>query len=439
MRLRLLGIALLCICTFILSLSGFNAARAEEKSAPPQAAAASSATKTEDISGLMQALKKQSQRLSQQEEKLNQHERELDNQRRAFAQEKIQFQKLLMQASALTGTPVAALVNKQPNAGQQGETVQGDPGEVGIERRESTEKPPEIAAVIEEGGVLLQKGKVVITPAMEYTHSSATRVSIEGFSIIPAVNIGLFDISRVSRDIMTASVGARYGVTNRIELEAKVPYVYRRDSTSTRPIGIANAPESLSNVSSYDIGDIEIGAHYQVNKGEGGWPYFIANMRLKSTTGTSPFEVPVVNGIQTELPTGSGFWAIQPSVTAIYPSDPVVYYSNLGYLHSFEESFANYGTIQPGDGISLSFGMSLALNDKASFSTGYSHTTVMRTKINGSNVPNSPMLQVGSLDLGYSYAVSDRTSLNFTVGAGLTEDAPDVRFVFRVPMTFDTY
>lgn len=391
-----------------------------------------------DVGSLMKALQAQADRLAAQEKKLMENERLLENQKREMAEERMQFQKLQMQVSAVTGSPMIEPTQPTGKSNEKPrQAAASTPDEVGTERKQSTEKPPEIAAVIEEGGVLLQKGKAVVTPAIEYTRSTSTRVNVNGFSIIPAVNIGSFDISRVNRDTLTGSVGVRYGITNRFEIEGKVPYVYRVDATSTRPVGVANAPETLTTVDGTNIGDIEIGAHYQINKGENGWPYLIANGRFKTMTGTSPFEVPVVNGVQTELPTGSGFYAIQPSITAIFPSDPVVYYSNIGYLHSFEESFPVYGTIEPGDSISASLGMSLSLNDKTSFSIGYGHNTVFKTLQNGNGIPNGTVLQVGTLDIGYSYNLSDRTNLNFTVSAGITEDAPDARLIFRVPMTFD--
>lgn len=395
-----------------------------------------------NVEALMKALEKQAARLAEQEKKLAEHEAALQKQKSALAQEKMQFYKLRMEASALTGKPVATIKPEEaaalaPAAGSPAGGAATQSREVGIEKKPDSEKPPEIAAVIEEGGVLLQKGKLVLTPAVEYTHSTATRVSISGFSIIPAIVIGNFDITEVNRDIITPSLGVRYGVTNRFEIEGKIPYVYRTDATTTREVGVPNAPESTSTIDGADIGDVELGAHYQINKGENGWPFLIGNLRFKSATGTSPFEVPVVNGVQTELPTGTGFYAVQPSITAIYPSDPVVYYGNIGYLHSFEESFAEYGKIEPGDVYSASFGMSMSINEKSAFSVGYSHSTVMKTLVDGGNIPNSTLLQVGSLDFGYSYNLTPRTNLNFTVSAGITDDAPDARLIFRVPISFD--
>lgn len=393
-----------------------------------------------DADALMKALREQSARLEEQEKKLVEHEKELDAQRRSLAQERIQFEKLQTQVISLTGKPLPMPAKSTAaKAAPTAETKQAaaTPQEVGTERKEAKEKPPEVAAIIDEGGVLTGAGKLVVTPALEYTHSSNTAVEISGFSVVPALNIGLFDISQVNRDMITPSLGLRYGITNRLEVEAKVPYVLRKDSTLSRPVGVGGATNTLNGVSGNDIGDVEAAAHYQINKGQGGWPFFIGNLRLKSATGTSPFEVPIVNGVQQELPTGSGFYGVQPSVTAIYPTDPLVYYSNLGYLHSFSRSFPVYGDIQPGDAFSASLGMSISLNDKSSFSVGYSHTTALRTQQNGQPIANSQLLQVGALDFGYSYSLSDQTNLNFTASAGVTADAPDIRLIFRVPMTFD--
>lgn len=313
------------------------------------------------------------------------------------------------------------------------------PNEVGTERKpQESDKPPEIAADLNQGGVLLQKGKAVVTPEFEYTRSSATLVSIEGFSVIPAINIGTFQVSRVGRDVLTQSISARLGITNRLEIEGKIPYVYRRDSTTGRPVGVSSSTDTTTRLSSNGIGDAEIGAHYQINSGKNGWPFFISNLRFKSVTGEGPFEIPTdSNGLLTRLPTGSGFYAIQPSVTAIYPSDPVVYYANLGYLHNIPRTFSG-NRVEPGDSVSAAFGMSMSLNDRASFSVGYSHSTVFKTMENNVSL-NGDLLQVGSLDFGYAYQFSDRYSININASAGVTEDAPDIRLDFRVPIKFDVF
>lgn len=402
-----------------------------------------------DIAALVKAFNEQKKRLSEQEKLLEKQQKALDEQQQQFRALQAQIAKMSGEGK---GTATATKEKETPKNKAAGEkstaeadkkttAATGSQEEVGTDRKPvEKERPPEIAAVIEEGGVLLPKGKLVITPSIEYSRSSATRVAIEGFSIIPALNIGVFEVAQVGRDTITAALGTRLGITNRIEVEAKVPYLYRRDSTRSRPFGAGSSSDVLSTVNGSDIGDVEFGAHYQINNGKNGWPFFIGNLRFKTVTGTSPFEVGTDRrGLQTELPTGSGFYAIQPSLTAIYPTDPAVFFSNIGYVHNFARSFDTVGEIAPGDSISTSFGMSLALNDRSSFSLGYSHSMVFETEQNGERIPNSTYLQVGTLDLGYSYTLTPRIGLNLNVSAGITEDAPDSRITLRIPIAYDLF
>jgi len=432
-----------------------------------------------EIEQMIRQIKEQSDKLSQQEDALIKQQKELLKQQQALEQRRKDFEKLqskfaafanvsLKDLGAMRGTgekkPAAAAIDSKysPSAGPQEAAVPAgneataksddpeadeeevhDPNAIGIDRKPKPEdKPPEIAANIEEGGVLLKKGKAVLIPSLEYTRSSATRVAIEGFSVIPAINIGRFQITQVGRDTITAAVQGRLGVTNRFEIDAKVPYLYRSDTTRGRPIGVGASEEITSEVTGNDIGDVEVGAHYQINRGRGGWPFMIANLRFKTVTGTGPFDVPTdpTTGFQTELPTGSGFYALQPSMTFLYPSDPAVFYSNIGYLANFKKDFGGtIGEIDPGDSISASMGMSVSLNDNASFSLGYSHNTVFETDRNGTSIPNGATLEIGTLDFGYAYSLTENIGLNFSISAGVTEDAPDSRVIFRVPLSLDLF
>jgi len=390
---------------------------------------------------LASALEKQGKKLEAEEKALKAEERKL-------AAEEAEFDSLKAKIEKVTGKKIAGRTQSESVAGgiagTQAHTnlASNDvPEEVGTDRKPvAPDKPPEVAKYIEEGGVLLPKGTLMITPGFEYDRSNATNVAIQGFSIIPALNIGDFNVSKVDQDTLIETVDARLGVTNRFEIEAKVPYVFSQQQTVGEPVGVPSASATTSNLSGSDLGDIEFAAHYQINKGENNWPYFIGNLRYKTDTGTGPFQISVDKfGQETSLPTGSGFNAIQPSFTAIYPLDPVVFYGNLGYTHNFERSFLNYGTIDPGDSINGSFGMSVSLNDSTSFSLGYSHNYVFATSQNGNIVPGSENLEVGSVDLGWSYIINDKVSLDVNASIGVTDDAPSDRVIVRVPIAFDVF
>ena len=145
----------------------------------------------------------------------------------------------------------------------------------------------------------------------------------------------------------------------------------------------------------------------------------------------------------TGLATGSGFWGIQPSISFLLPSDPVVIYGGHGYLWNIERDIDRIvgdvlvGNVDPGDAINASVGFGFALNPRFSFSLGYRHNYIFSTRTElGDTVQNSNDIQVGSFNFGMSYRLSRRQSLNLGFQFGVTEDAPDVGITMRIPFRF---
>src|SRR3546814_13870780 len=95
---------------------------------------------------------------------------------------------------------------------------------------------------------------------------------------------------------------ARYGITNRLEAEGKIPYVYRDDRISFIIPQVDPDAQLTQEVDGDGLGDIELGLHYQVNDGLEDWPIFIANLRYKSPSGKGPFDVDrEANGLDRRL------------------------------------------------------------------------------------------------------------------------------------------
>lgn len=315
-------------------------------------------------------------------------------------------------------------------------------------------RPQQIAQIFEQPGVLTPKGKFVMETGLQYSYSSSNRVSIVGYTIIPALVIGLIDVREVKRNTFTGTLTGRWGLTNRLELEAKLPYVYRSDDQLVRPLNLGAGRDELFSSSGHGIGDIEVTGRYQFNEGGVDKPYFIGTMRLKSRTGKDPFEVLtdtseapelITNRIEAELPTGSGFYTVQPGLTMLYPTDPAVFFGSVSYQYNIKRSGVTLNTtqgdiklgeVEPGGVFGFNFGMGLALNERSSFSIGYDHSSVGKTKINGSDAINAIRTQLGSLLLGYSQRLSSTSSLNLSVGIGVTRDTPDVTLGLRMPMSF---
>ena len=301
----------------------------------------------------------------------------------------------------------------------------------------------QLAAIPEGIAVLSRPGKLSVDLSAEYTRSSANRLVFRGIEIVPGVQIGVIEANEADRDTGVTTIAAKYGITSRMEVELRAPYVWRNDTITT----VQQRDQAVTrtiDLSGDGIGDVEGAVRYQINGGERGRPIFIAGLRVKSDTGEGPFDISRDEfGIATHLATGSGFWGVEPSVSFLYPSDPAVIFGSLSYFAHLPrdidktEGDIRIGRVDPGDAIGMAIGFGFSLNPKFSFSLGYKHNYIRPTEseLNGV-VEKSDSLQVGALQFGMSYLLSDRFSLNGNFEFGVTEDAPDMRFVLRVPIVF---
>jgi hypothetical protein len=322
--------------------------------------------------------------------------------------------------------------------------AQAQPPTIG-QAPQSERQPPPIAPITDAVNVLTPPGRFVLEPSMQYSHSSDSRVVVTGFTIIPALTVGLIDVRNVNRDFWTFALTGRYGVTSRLEVETKLPWVSRSDSTLARPISTPTAGDSEFSATGHGIGDIEVAARYQITDRP---PFYIGYLRFKSRSGDGPFDVSLTTPqagvtIEDELPTGTGFSALQPGFTVLLPSDPAVFFGGLSYIWNVKRDIdstdlngVRIGEFDPGDGINFNFGMGLSINDRASFSLGYDHSRFGKNQREGQTVLNSQTQQVGSVLFGLAYRLSLRTNFNLTLGIGATAAAPDIQIGIRLPVSF---
>lgn len=313
---------------------------------------------------------------------------------------------------------------------------------------------PTVAVLGEQGSIVTRAGQLTADLGFEYARADRNRALFRGIEIVESVLIGVFDINESRQDVLTATGGLRYGITDRLEVGIRVPYVYRSDKSVLAPVpGSGNDSETRdSSANGNGIGDIELSARYQLLSARAGLPFLIANLQVVAPTGSSPFEVPRDDdGRSLEAATGSGFWGVSPSLTAILPTDPAVLFGTLGYTYNFGESVDTrippviIERVQPGQALAASFGLGVSLNQRTSFNLGYAHTWVFGTETRTRLIDTGPMdpgptittsrdLQLGRFLFGTTYRLNDRTSLNWAVEVGATEDATDLRVVFRIPV-----
>ncbi|NYF34068.1 transporter [Sphingopyxis sp. JAI108] len=303
-------------------------------------------------------------------------------------------------------------------------------------------EPPEqrVAAVPEGQGVLTRAGELFFEPSFEYTRSSTNRLVFRGIELIPGIQIGLIEATDADRDTLVGTASLRYGITDRLEAEVRLPYLYRNDRIEVvqqRDEGIVRQIKLRED----GIGDAEFSLRYQFNRPVGQKPIFVGTLRVKSDTGKGPFEIGYDEfGVATGLATGSGFWAVQPGLNFLMPSDPAVIYGGAAYLYHIPRDVNELvgdvliGRVDPGDAISANIGFGFALNPRFSFSLGYRHNYIFPTKTEiGDTRQKSNYIHVGSLNFGMSYRLTQRDVLNLGFEIGVTEDAPDVSITLRMP------
>ena len=432
-----------------------------------------------DLQKVMQAMELQQKKLAAQEQALAEQQRVIANQQNQLnflkAQVGLPDDPALVPVAynlgnAVPSGTVSGVLQAQDQTGDQNKPVGEAPAE---------QQRPEVAILPEQGGVLTRKGQLILEPGIKYTHSSEDRFFFQGQEIVDTVLIGLIEATKADRNLIQASFGARVGVTDRLEFEARIPYVYRSDHITNSLLSI-QAPPVESAASGDGLGDIEVAAHYDFTDLIFDAPYkvyTVANLRVKTPTGEGPFDIPVdQNGSPSRLATGSGFWAVQPSLTAIFPSDPVVFFGSVGYTVNIGEDFNRFGevhanctdptdigtcttnlssslrNVEPGDSVNTSIGMGLSLNERTSVSLGFSFDYVFRTDVttlfdNDTTDAVGPVavsshsdpLYVGSFQVGWSYQVSDNVGVNLNFNVGATAAAPDFEAGIRVPIRFDVF
>ncbi len=353
------------------------------------------------------------------------------------------------QAPAAAPAPAEQGQSAPSSSGGESAPIQG-PSAAQQQARQVVETAPALSS----GGVLTPKGQFVIDPSIEYDYWSQNQLGVNGFQIIPGITFGNIFANRVEQNITTAAVTGRYGITDSWEINIKVPYVYNTGQT------ISLIPEGtmaqLLNVGATGtgIGDLQFGSSYQINSGNNGWPIFIINGLFKTATGISPYQVPIITvndpngtfleGTPKQLATGTGFYAIEPSLTVLLPTAPGVLFANIQDIHNFGRTQnvqnVNGGPpspvfLQPGENPAITFGIGFSLNDRAALTFSYQQQHVFTASANHQPISGSPY-SFGTFNFGLGYQISQSTRLNLSVGIGAGPNTPVAKVLLELPYKF---
>jgi hypothetical protein len=291
---------------------------------------------------------------------------------------------------------------------------------------------------------------------MSYSHFDTSRLNLSGFLALDTIFLGRISIDSSSGDVFSWDASVRYGITPRLQVDVNVPALYRISVFQSGGAGGAASGLAEASVRASGLGDISSGISYRVLAETMQFPDLVFNARVKAPTGRSPYgiglrEVPNTQGnltVPEKLGLGSGTWGFSVGASVLKTIDPLVVFGNISYFRNLPEVMNDIsettgpqpGTVDQGDSYQYGAGIAFAVNERASLSFSVTQRFVEKTVLRFRGSPSQKIINsdanVASINMGATFAITEKTSFIFNVGQGLTQDTPGFSFSARVPFAF---
>ena len=269
--------------------------------------------------------------------------------------------------------------------------------------------------LVREGGLVLPAGSIEVEPGLLYTFRGTS-----GLGIVPLPSGAQIADNDLKQDRLDAIAAVRAGLPWGMQAEIRMPYVWTREQFSSAALGLSRTDRHSA------WGDVELQLTKQFVTEHGRIPALLASVDWKPATGD--FD-------PNRLSAGYGFPSIQVGLTAVKRQDPLVFFGGVSYVGYQSHSYSG-NDIEPGDGVGLRFGAILAASPDTSVRAALNLSRYGKTQLNGAGVPGSELV-VGVLELGVSTLLSAKTLIDFSLGVGITPDAPDLRMGLSLPIRFN--
>ena len=281
------------------------------------------------------------------------------------------------------------------------------PGQVTVDP-EAAERALERTLVL-TGDLLLPVGKADVEPfvSYEYDDSSSSALLNAGGDLIATDR-------RVERDEITAGLNLRVGLPFDSQVELGLPYNFVRRQDNQELAAAAGSDDTASG-----LGDLRVGVAKTLLREEGWIPDLVGRITWDSDTGKDS-----ENGVSLS----SDFHEIIGSISAIKRQDPFAFVGRLSYEHAFEND-----NFQPGDRFGVGVAAFLAASPETSLSLSLNASYRDDLEFNGNTINGSDENQA-VISFGVSSILARGTLLNFTAGAGLTDDSPDYSVFLSLPV-----
>jgi len=277
---------------------------------------------------------------------------------------------------------------------------------------------------------LIKRGKVALTYDLNYSYIGQQTIEAN----FTDDKLTLFDIQNTRSHTITNTVSADYGVLDNLTGNVTLPLVSKY-SQSEKFSGLSNA-----------IGDVSLGARYQPFALSREWPSLTVTGNVRLPTGRSPFKTIDGQG----LATGAGYTSFTAGVNTSKVVDPVALFGSLNFTLALpakhlsqQRSGLTLIEVKPGPSIGFGIGFAYALSYNISTTLSFQEAVSARSKLllrdestGIVSTRKTSMQTSGALNVGLGVRVSPQTTLNFTVGVGMTSDTPDFTLGMNLPLHF---
>ncbi len=275
---------------------------------------------------------------------------------------------------------------------------------------------------VDKDYTLIKRGTAQLTYDLNYTYIGQETINTN----LASGNATLFSIENTNSHTMTNTFSLDYGLLNNLTGNFTLPIVSKYAESSTVD-GVSNS-----------FGDISFGARYQPFEAKRDLPSLTFTGKISLPTGTSPFKVIAGSG----LATGNGVTELTGGINVNQIVDPVALFGAFNMTYSLPakglDQALDTSTLQevrPGLMVGFGGGFAYALSYKITTSVSFLEQISAGSKLNFTNGTQATTATQteGILSFGLGYRYSPKTTINTSIGIGLTSNSPNITLDVTIP------
>ena len=275
---------------------------------------------------------------------------------------------------------------------------------------------------------MIHKGQMQLNYELGYAYIGQEKINTD----LSSGSATLFSITNSNSHTFTNTLMLDYGLLNNLTANVTMPFISRYSDVSGYS-GVSNT-----------LGDLSLGARWQPSEVKRDEVSYTLTGAVRIATGTSPFKVDVDKG----LATGSGINTFTVGANMSKIVDPVALFASVNAGYGLKARHLNqqlYGAtlreVKPGASFGFGLGFAYALSYKITTSFSFQEMISARSTLtlqDARDVLSKAQTQTqaaGILSIGAGYRINPKTTVNVTVGAGLTAAAPNLSVTVSLPLS----